>query len=139
MQLNLTTLHAIHFLLHIATNPGRHSATEIAMRTNVTRAFTRKILGQLEKAGLIKGSVGRSGGYTLLKAPEHITLKEIIEIVEGPLFVVPTFSPENSHMLSQHPHSQTHEFFCKVQAHTDQMMERHYLSDVLLGRLEPTG
>ncbi|RKD29542.1 RrF2 family transcriptional regulator [Thermohalobacter berrensis] len=49
--------------------------------------FTLKILRKLTKAGLTKSYRGVKGGYSLNRRPESITLREVIEAVDGPICV----------------------------------------------------
>jgi Rrf2 family transcriptional regulator, iron-sulfur cluster assembly transcription factor len=51
------------------------------------RAFMIKIFQQLSKKGLVKSVRGSKGGYILAKSANHISLREIIEGVEGPIFL----------------------------------------------------
>ncbi len=40
-------------------------------------------MGDLVRAGLADGAVGRSGGYRLAKPSEEISLLDVVEAVEG--------------------------------------------------------
>lgn len=51
-------------------------------------AYIEKILQSLRVAGIISSRQGAQGGYALTRAPELITLKEIINALEGGLFDV---------------------------------------------------
>jgi Rrf2 family cysteine metabolism transcriptional repressor len=44
-----------------------------------------QILNDLRNAGLVRSRRGKSGGYALARAPEAISLREIIEVVEPEL------------------------------------------------------
>ena len=43
-----------------------------------------KVLNQLAREGLVKGSRGPKGGYRLGRAADEITLKEVYRAIEGP-------------------------------------------------------
>ena len=47
--------------------------------------FLSKILPRLIIAGLVESKRGTSGGITLARPPHQISLREVIEAVEGPL------------------------------------------------------
>lgn len=47
--------------------------------------FTLKILRKLTKEGFIKSYKGMNGGYTLAGLPDKITMRKIIESVDGPV------------------------------------------------------
>ena len=40
-------------------------------------------MGDLVRAGLVEGTVGRTGGYRLAKPSAEISLLEVVEAVEG--------------------------------------------------------
>ncbi len=73
------------FELALGTPDRQLQAREIAARQRIPLRFLEQILMQLKRAGLVKSVRGASGGYLLGKLPSEITLKDIIEAVEGEL------------------------------------------------------
>ena len=61
---------------------------EIAERQDISLKYLEQIIPSLKSAGLVNSSRGASGGYFLAKSPEEITIKEIVEALEGPLKLV---------------------------------------------------
>lgn len=59
------------------------SVKEIASEMNIPEKFLFHILKSLERAGIVAARKGSKGGYILLKSPEEITFKDLIEAVEG--------------------------------------------------------
>ncbi len=57
----------------------------IAGNHGIPSRFLVQILLQLKNAGLVASTRGAAGGYKLLKAPESVTLGEVISAIEGPL------------------------------------------------------
>jgi Rrf2 family protein len=57
----------------------------IQRRQQVPAAHLAKIVQLLRRAGLVKTSRGARGGVTLALPPEKITMRRVIEAVEGPL------------------------------------------------------
>ncbi len=60
-------------------------AKMISENENIPIRFTLKILRKLKIAGLVCSFRGQSGGYALLKEPDSISLKEVIEVIDGPI------------------------------------------------------
>jgi Rrf2 family iron-sulfur cluster assembly transcriptional regulator len=60
---------------------------DLCSAQDTPRAFMIKIFQQLSKKGLVKSVRGSKGGYVLAKAANQITLREVIEGVEGPIFL----------------------------------------------------
>ena len=55
---------------------------EISQKELIPFEFLGKIVSELEKAKLVKGKSGIGGGYILAKAPQKITAKDIVDILE---------------------------------------------------------
>ena len=60
-------------------------AKMISENENIPIRFTLKILRKLKIAGLVCSYRGQSGGYALIKEPKDVSLKEVIEIIDGPI------------------------------------------------------
>lgn len=52
------------------------------------RAFMAQIAKDLVVGGVLKSKEGKGGGYSLLKEPGEITVKEALEVVEGEVLPV---------------------------------------------------
>ena len=63
--------------------PGRASAREVASRAHVPLPMLHNILKQLLHEGLVTSAMGPTGGYSLSRAPEQISLAEMIDAMEG--------------------------------------------------------
>ena len=77
-----------------AAHPGMVKAETIAERQQLPLAFTKKILGKMQHAGLVTARRGGDGGYRLTSAPGAISVADIIRAVEGPLADVRGEAPE---------------------------------------------
>jgi Rrf2 family protein len=60
---------------------------DLCVAQDTPRAFMIKIFQQLSKKGLVKSVRGSKGGYILAKPASRINLREIIEGVEGPVYL----------------------------------------------------
>lgn len=75
--------------LAVLTLAARHSSgepvriREIAAAHGIPARFLVQILLQLKGAGLVLSTRGASGGYQLAKAPDKITLGEVMNVVDG--------------------------------------------------------
>lgn len=74
---------ALHILVALAYL-GEAGATSEALSksVNTNPVVVRRILGALVGAGLVSGRGGRSGGYSLARAPGRITLELVFRAVE---------------------------------------------------------
>ena len=87
MFITLETDYAVRMVYLLAKENRRLGATEISEGTEVTQRFTLKILRKLVAGGVVKSFKGVSGGYELAKKPCEITLKDVVEIIEGPIML----------------------------------------------------
>ena len=63
----------------------RMIVSEIAKRQDIPPSFLAKIVPLLARAGLVRTSLGATGGVTLAASPKEISLLQIIEAIDGPL------------------------------------------------------
>ncbi len=63
--------------------------SQIAESKALSFLFLQKVARSLLKSGLIRAKRGKYGGYSLQKSPSKITLKEIVEALEGKISVAP--------------------------------------------------
>ncbi len=61
------------------------SLTEIARREAMPLPYLEQLVGPLRRARLVEGTRGLHGGYRLARAPEEVTVLEIVELMEGPV------------------------------------------------------
>ena len=87
MHMTLEADYAVRIVEFLAVNPGRADAKTISERTSVTLRFTLKILRTLVSDGIVRSYKGAKGGYELAKPPKEITLRSVIEAVEGPYMI----------------------------------------------------
>lgn len=69
-----------------AADPGeRVQLREIAARQDVPEKYLEQLLRPLKATGLVVATRGSRGGYQLGRAPEEITVADVLEAIEGPL------------------------------------------------------
>ncbi|MBC2606850.1 RrF2 family transcriptional regulator [Pelagicoccus albus] len=59
---------------------------ELAEVEAIPANYLVQILGDLRNGGLIESRRGKQGGYLLARAPEDISLREVIMLVQGDVF-----------------------------------------------------
>jgi Rrf2 family protein len=57
---------------------------EIAKNRHIPPQYLGQIMVLLKRGRLVHGSRGPTGGYVLARAPEKITVKEVLHVLEGP-------------------------------------------------------
>lgn len=77
--------YAVRALLHLARAGSRVKAADIAGETDIPQGTLNHVLQELQRARLVQGRPSRTGGFTLARPPEEISMLEVVEAVEGPL------------------------------------------------------
>lgn len=87
MQITRQADYALRAMLYLSRKePGEKSATsQIAQIQRIPPSFLAKIISQLSIAGLIHTSRGARGGVSLARAPEAISVLEVVEAIDGPI------------------------------------------------------
>ena len=86
MQLELTRAgdYAIRVMLALHAAGGRQlSVRDLAATERIPVSFLPQVMAGLAVAGLVVGRTGRNGGYRLGRAPDAISVLDVIEAVEG--------------------------------------------------------
>jgi len=79
---------ALMTLVQLAATGKQLSAAELAGMLGVPRNHVAKVVQLLARGGYIRTLRGKGGGIRLAKAPESVRLKEIIDLVEGPVYLM---------------------------------------------------
>ena len=79
--------YALKAVLDLAIHYGSEVITinDIAKRIDAPVKFLEQILLDLKKGGFVESRRGKIGGYLLSKAPNKITMGEVIRFVDGPI------------------------------------------------------
>ena len=62
--------------------------SEISQAQQIPEKFLAKIFQSLSKAGIVRSHRGVRGGFTLSRDPREITIKEVLETIQGPYFLM---------------------------------------------------
>lgn len=89
MNINQATDYAFRAILHLAGQPAGMlvEAQQIAQAQVIPMRFLLKIMPSLIKGGIVGSQRGVGGGYYLAKVPAEITFLDVIEAIEGPVYI----------------------------------------------------
>jgi FeS assembly SUF system regulator len=85
----------------------QHSAHSLAEAVKMPLPTVRKVLKALSHSGLLNSERGATGGYSLSRTPEQISVAEIITAIEGPIALTECVSAESLCEQEQHCAVQT--------------------------------
>lgn len=90
MRISTRSRYGIRLMINLAANynKGYSFLKDIARQEEISEKYLSQIVIPLRRAGLLSASRGVHGGYTLTKPPNEISAKEIVEVLEGDLFLL---------------------------------------------------
>ena len=87
MRITLESDYALKIVTALAARDEVTDAKALSDETAVTQRFTLKILHKLTIGGFVSSYKGAHGGYKLKVSAADITLKDIIELIDGPIAI----------------------------------------------------
>jgi Rrf2 family protein len=90
MRLSTKTRYGVRAIFDIAyhgqdTAQASAQARDIARREDIPLRYLEQIFQDLKRAGLVDSKRGPRGGYYLKRAPEEISLAEVVRALQGPI------------------------------------------------------
>ena len=89
MQITRQADYAVRAMVYLAQlGPDQRAATgKIAKEKSIPPSFLAKIVSQLSVAGLLQTWRGASGGVSLAKPADAISLLDVVEAIDGPILL----------------------------------------------------
>ncbi len=90
MRLSTRSTYGVRMMALLATSHGGGPILlkEVAERGRISEKYLSQIVIPLRSAGLLRSVRGAHGGYALGREPKQITVREIVELLEGGLELV---------------------------------------------------
>ena len=87
MQFSASIEYAIHGLVYLAVNATGSAVlvADVARAIKVPDSYLRKVFQLLSRGGLVTSLRGARGGFLLAREPSRITLKDVVEAIDGSL------------------------------------------------------
>jgi Rrf2 family protein len=87
MQLTRAAAYGLQGVLHLARQADNHisGVSVIAEAHNIPGQFLAKIFQGLAKAGVLRAHRGAKGGFSLRGPASGISVKDVVEAIDGPL------------------------------------------------------
>lgn len=74
---------ALHCCVVLTASAEPVPAARLAQLHDVSPTYLAKQLQSLSRAGLVHSVQGKSGGYVLSRAPEEVTILDVVEAIDG--------------------------------------------------------
>ena len=133
MELTRKGEYAIRGIVYLAQQPPGKIAliSEIADATEVPQTFLAKIFQSFAKLGLVQSFRGTGGGFLLGRSPAQITLRQVVEAVEGPIMPNRCLMAEGS--CDRSVRCLVHPVWRKVQGEVVKILDDVTLEDLAKG------
>ncbi|MBI1181318.1 MAG: SUF system Fe-S cluster assembly regulator [Alphaproteobacteria bacterium] len=134
-MIRLTRLadYAVLLMTHLghewARHPDRiHNAGGLSAETHIPTPTVSKLLGVMSRGGLLVSHRGQAGGYSLARAPEAISVADIVGAVDGPIALTDCLTDDSDCGI---------ESLCGVRTSWQKINRviRHALSEISLAEL----
>jgi Rrf2 family protein len=87
MQITRGTDYAVRVMIHLAGLPpgSRVRQSQLSQASDVSGHFLSKVLQQLVRSRLVRSQRGSGGGYALAVPAASVSLRDVVEAIEGPV------------------------------------------------------
>jgi len=133
MRITQETDYAFRITIYLA-NLGKGvkaDAKTISQSEGVSLRFTLKILRKLCQSKLIISFRGVNGGYALNVDPKELNMKQIIEAIEGPIYLNKCLAPEGNCNINRSNSCKLHNIFCDIQNKLIKEFEAININDII--------
>jgi Rrf2 family iron-sulfur cluster assembly transcriptional regulator len=85
MRLTTKGRYGMRMVLDIAQHEksGPVTMAETSLRQDISAKYLERLVGELQRAGIVRSLRGREGGHLLALAPEKITVGDVVRVLEG--------------------------------------------------------
>jgi len=131
MRLTRGSDYAMRGMIYLAKQPRGQIClvSDVAQAQGVPESYLAKIFQDLSRSGLVVSHRGAKGGFALARDPDRITLRQVIEAVEGPIALSPCLDERVGCELSEV--CEVHLVLAEAQAQLLRVLDGAALQDVL--------
>lgn len=132
MRVSTRSDYGLRALIELAHHYGQgpHQSSEIALQRHIPGQYLDQLLTILRKAGFVRSVRGPGGGHELIRKPEEIRVREVIEAFEGSLSPVSWLDEPPD--LTDHPHAcGQREIWERVKEATLEILDSYTIADLV--------
>jgi Rrf2 family transcriptional regulator, cysteine metabolism repressor len=102
MMFSTKAEYGIRVMAHLARHDGNHpiSLGSIADAEGLPLAYLEHLVQRLRKASLVESRRGAHGGYTLARAPEEISMADVVAALEGEIAPIECITADSDGVLT---------------------------------------
>jgi len=131
MHLNRGVEYGIEGLAYLAQAGSDRSTLlrEVSRATSIPETFLSKIFQRLVRSGLVRSRRGFHGGFLLARPASQITLREVVEALQGPI-TTPTEEADSGTVFSGRARQAVRQAVERAQSRVRAVFEEVTLADL---------
>ncbi|NSW75297.1 MAG: Rrf2 family transcriptional regulator [Candidatus Atribacteria bacterium] len=136
MKISTRLRYGLRLLLDLALHAENEPIPlkDVAERQNISLHYLRQLTLPLEASGIIRSMRGNRGGYVLGRSPEKISLLEVAQVLEGPLYLTECVNDASS--CNQFPKCRTRKVWAELSSAIQKILAQKNLRDLVEERSE---
>ena len=135
MEISRQADYAIRAILDLSGAPaGELTQTrDIAHRQDIPEKYLPTIVRTLARAGLLRTLRGSHGGITLARPPKEITLRQVVEAIDGPVLLNRCLLRPGECTVGESGYCSLHFFWEQMVAEIEQKLDAINFGDLTRG------
>jgi Rrf2 family cysteine metabolism transcriptional repressor len=95
LQMSTRSRYGVRLMVALALRFGSGSVLlkDVARQEDISEKYLGQIIIPLKAGGLVTSQRGSHGGYSLARSPGSITVRDVVEAIEGTIAPVPCVDP----------------------------------------------
>ncbi len=131
MKLSTRSRYGVRLMFELALNYGKSPVLlkSIAKNQNISEKYLSKLVISLKRAGFVNSIRGTHGGYILANDPGKISVKDIVEVLEGD--ISPVDCVKNASLCERVSICPTRDVWCKLENEISKTLKSISLEDIV--------
>ncbi|MCL4473442.1 MAG: Rrf2 family transcriptional regulator [Actinobacteria bacterium] len=136
MEISRQADYAIRAILDLSRFPAGELAQtrDIARRQGIPEKYLPTIVRTLARSGLLRTLRGSHGGITLARPPAQITLRDVVEAIDGPVLLNRCLLRPGECTVGASGYCSLHFFWERMVEEIEQKLEEINFGDLLDGK-----
>src|SRR4030042_5221483 len=131
MKLSTRSRYGVRLLFELALNynNGYMLLKDISEKQDISEKYLSNIIVLLRNANFVNSVRGAHGGYTLAKEPSNITIKEIVDVLEGRPYLIECI--KNNKVCERNKLCPSHELWKNLETEIGKFLEGITLQNLI--------
>jgi len=137
LEFNREIHYALHLVLTLMQLPSGEtlSLRKFSKNNNISFLFLQRIAKKLREVKIIQAVKGAHGGYHLLAKPEKLTVKSIVDAIDGQCALAECL--RSGYVCPRQKFCRAHPVFGVINEHLSNYLENFFLTDFKKYAKEP--